>query len=144
MKNARTMLLVCLLFVACLLPETGLAEAAAEATPAIDLTGLINAVIAVLGALVTYRLIPWLKARTTAEQQEMLGAAIRTAVYGAEQLYHTGEISDRLDYAENWLEEHGYTVSRAEIEAAVRQMKEIGQVLTLETSVDMQEEKTDG
>ena len=134
MKKARAMILVCLLLAACLLPETGLAEAAAEATPAIDLTGLINAVIAVLGALVTYRLIPWLKARTTAEQQ----------VYGAEQLYHTGEISDRLDYAENWLEEHGYTVSRAEIEAAVRQMKEIGQVLTLETSVDMQEEKTDG
>ena len=68
MKKARAMILVCLLLAACLLPETGLAEAAAEATPAIDLTGLINAVIAVLGALVTYRLIPWLKARTTAEQ----------------------------------------------------------------------------
>ena len=39
--------------------------------PTIDLTTIINAIIALLAALVTYRLIPWIKARTTAEQQDL-------------------------------------------------------------------------
>lgn len=119
-----------------LLLPAALAESEAAATIPIDLTGLFNAVIAVLGALVTYRLVPWLKARTTKEQQEMLQAGIRTAVYAAEQLYKTGMVQDRLDYALRWLDMKGYSVDRAQVEAAVREMQENQlqfQELTVET-----------
>lgn len=118
----RVVLLMALLLLAATAAASGaLAESAAPAQ--IDLTGLCNAVIALLGALVTYRLVPWLKARTTAQQQEMLQAGIRTAVYAAEQLYKTDVIADRLDYALKWLGSHGYSVDRAQVEAAVKEMQ---------------------
>ena len=58
--------------------------------PTIDLTTIINAIIALLAALVTYRLIPWIKARTTTEQQAQLKAAIKVAVFAAEQIFGAG------------------------------------------------------
>ena len=53
----------------------------------IDLTPIFQAVIALLAALITYKLIPWIKSRTTKQQQENLYAAARIAVYAAEQLF---------------------------------------------------------
>ena len=51
----------------------------------IDLTPIFEAILALLAALVTYKLIPWIKARTTAEQQSLLAATVKTLVYAAEQ-----------------------------------------------------------
>ena len=85
----------------------------------INLTPILQAIIGLLAALITYRLIPWIKARTTAAQQETMRAAVRVAVFAAEQLYGAGKGAEKLDYAVQWLEDRGYTVSRAEIEAAV-------------------------
>lgn len=99
------------------------AETSATGEGAIDLTGLFNAAIAVLGALVTYRLVPWLKARTSASQQEGMAACARTLVYAAEQLYRTGRIQDKLRYVQMEMEKRGYTADRAAIEAAVTQLR---------------------
>ena len=107
----------------------------------IDLTPIFEAILALLAALVTYKLIPWIKARTTAEQQSLLAATVKTLVYAAEQLYRTGAIQDRLEYAEKWLESHGYTVDRAQIEAQVKQMR-IDSVMETITTAD-EEEKDD-
>ena len=104
-----------------LLASTARAEGAPES--AIDLTGLVNAVIAVLGALVTYRLLPWLRARTTQSQQEGLYACAKTLVYAAEQLYRTGRIQNRLTYVCEELQKRGYTADREAIEAAVTQLR---------------------
>ena len=114
MKWVLTMLLI-----AFLLTGVALAESVPKST--IDLTGLMNAAIAVLGALVTYRLLPWIRARTTQNQQEGLTACARTLVYAAEQLYRTGVVQDRLKYVEDGLRKQGYTVDRDAIEAAVTQ-----------------------
>lgn len=120
-KKVFVLMLAAVMVIASMFATAALAESAGPAQ--IDLTGLCNAVIALLGALVTYRLVPWLKARTTAQQQEMLQAGIRTAVYAAEQLYKTGVVQDRLDYALKWLGSHGYSVDRAQVEAAVKEMQ---------------------
>lgn len=88
----------------------------------IDLTPIIQAVIALLAALVTYKLVPWIKARTTAEQQAMLGAMVRTLVYAAEQLYGAGHGAEKLDYVIEELRARGFDADRAAIEAAVREM----------------------
>ena len=113
-KKVFVLMLAAVMVIASMLTSAALAESAEPAK--IDLTGLINAAIAVLGLLITHRLVPWLKARTTSEQQQILAAGIRTAVYAAEQLYQTGVISDRLDYALKWLGSHGYSVDRAQVE----------------------------
>jgi len=85
----------------------------------INLTPILQAVIGLLAALITYRLIPWIKARTTAAQQEQIKAAVKIAVFAAEQIYGAGKGEEKLDYAVAWLHDHGYDVSRAEIEACV-------------------------
>ena len=38
----------------------------------IDLTPIITAVIAIIVALITYRLVPWIKAHTNETQQNIL------------------------------------------------------------------------
>ena len=53
----------------------------------IDLTPIFQAIIALLAALVTYKLIPWIKSRTTERQQQNLFVAAKIAVMAAEQLY---------------------------------------------------------
>lgn len=87
----------------------------------INLTPILQALIGLLAALVTYRLIPWIKARTTSEQQAQIRAAVRIAIFAAEQLFGAGNGEAKLEYAIKWLEDQGYHVSRAEIEAAVRE-----------------------
>lgn len=85
----------------------------------IDLTPIINAIIALLASIITIKVIPWIKAKTTNEQQAMLRAAVKTAVFAAEQIYGAGNGGDKLEYAREMLESMGYTVNRVEIEAAV-------------------------
>ena len=53
----------------------------------IDITTIINAVIALIGAIVTYKVVPWIKTKTTVEQQKLLEATVKTLVFAAEQLY---------------------------------------------------------
>ena len=70
------MILVILMLV--MLASVSMAEGAAAyaQAPAIDLTPIFQAVLGILAALITHKLIPWIQARTTAQQQEMLRAAV--------------------------------------------------------------------
>lgn len=114
---------VALLLTIIILTSVALAEGAPESIKPVNLTGLVNAVIALLSALVTHRLLPWLRARTTQSQQEGLYACAKTLVYAAEQLYRTGRIQNRLTYVCEELQKRGYTADREAIEAAVTQLR---------------------
>ena len=117
------MILVSLMLV--MLVSVSMAEGAVASidySPAIDLTPLFQAVIAFLAALVSYKLIPWIQARTTAQQQEILRAAVSVAVYAAEQLYGAGAGKEKLMYVKGQLAKKGYTIDVDEIEAAVREL----------------------
>lgn len=86
----------------------------------IDLTTIINAIIALLAALVTYRVIPWIKAKTTNEQQAYIRALVKAGVYAAEQIYNTeGMGTQKMEYVRKWLMSNGFDVNVTEIEAAV-------------------------
>lgn len=87
-----------------------------------DFTAIFQAILALLGAIITYWLIPYIKSKATAQQQEYVAVLVRTAVAAAEQLYGAGMGSAKLDYAQQWLNERGVQYSRAEIEAAVREL----------------------
>ena len=106
----------------------------------IDITPVVNAVIALAATVVSVFLIPWIKSKTTAEQQALLSATVRTLVYAAEQLYGAGKGAEKLDYVIKELEARGFTADRAAIEAAVAE--ELNCVETYETTETVEE--TDG
>lgn len=86
----------------------------------IDLTTVINAFIALLAAWVTYRVIPWIKAKTTNEQQAYIRALVKAGVYAAEQVYQAEGMGRRkMEYVKSFLQSHGYDINVTEIEAAV-------------------------
>lgn len=88
----------------------------------IDLTPIINAFIALLGALVTYKLLPWIKANTTIKQQTALHNAAKIAVFAAEQLYNgSGMGAEKFDYVVSKLQEQGFDADPAVIEATIRE-----------------------
>ena len=87
----------------------------------IDLTPIIQAVIALIAAIITAKVIPWIKAKTTNEQQKYIAATIKTLVFAAEQLYGTGNGEYKLEYVKNALEAKGFTVDRAQIEAVIKE-----------------------
>ncbi len=105
----------------------------------IDLTDIIQAVIALLAALVTYKLIPWIRNRTTAEQQALLSATTKTLVYAAEQLYGAGKGAEKLDYVAAELEKRGFTADRAAIEAAVAEAFNLAAAETSKTAANSDE-----
>lgn len=85
----------------------------------IDLTKILIAIIDVVALLITYKLIPWIKAHTTNEQQKYLEAIITTGVFAAEQLYGAGHGSEKLEFVRKYMQGKGYDVNTAEIEAVV-------------------------
>ena len=86
----------------------------------IDLTPILQAILALLAALITYKLIPWIKAKTSQEQQNLLLSVTSVLVFAAEQIYGAGRGEDKLDYVIGELEDRGFTADRAAIEAVIR------------------------
>ena len=87
----------------------------------IDLTPILQLVIMLLSAIITAFVIPWFKAKATAQQWEALVNITRTAVFAAEQVYGSGWGRDKMRYAEEYIKRKGYTVDVDLIEATVRQ-----------------------
>ena len=86
----------------------------------INLTHITLAIIDLIAVIVTYRLIPWIKAKTTNEQQVYIRALIKAGVYAAEQIYKAdGMGTKKMEYVKAFLNSHGYDVNVTEIEAAV-------------------------
>ena len=86
---------------------------------AIDLTGLLAAVTALLGAVLARYLLPWLQARTTQQQREDLLTWAEIAVSAAQQLYHQSGGERRLRHALSVLSEQGFDVDQSQVRAAV-------------------------
>lgn len=89
----------------------------------IDLTSLLQALIGLLSAFITAKLIPWLKAKTTAQNAEITTALIKTLVFAAEQIFKTDQGSEKLEYVKQELESRGIVIDDAAIEAAVCELK---------------------
>lgn len=85
----------------------------------INLTPIFQAILALLAALITHRLIPWIVARTTNEQQAGIRALVKTLVFAAEQIYGAGKGAEKLAWVKYKLNEAGFDIDAAEIEAAV-------------------------
>lgn len=86
----------------------------------IDLTPIIEALVMLAAGLITYKLLPWIKARATTEQLVVVESVTRILVFAAEQMYGAGKGDEKLDYVIKELEKRGFTADRAAIEAVVK------------------------
>lgn len=87
----------------------------------IDLTTLINALIALMAAVITAFVIPWIKSKTTAQQRELMESVVKSLVYAAEQIFGAGSGEEKLQYVIDRLRAMGYTVDLSLIEATVKE-----------------------
>lgn len=85
-----------------------------------DITIIIEAVFALIAAVITAIVIPYIKSRTTAQQQEQINTWVRIAVSAAEQIYTgSGRGEEKKAYVISWLREHGVTVDESKLDAMI-------------------------
>lgn len=116
-----------------------------------DITPIIEAVAALIGVTITCILVPFIRSKTTAEQQKEINAWVKIAVAAAEQIFTgSGRGQEKKQYVIAWLKERGITVDEGEldalIEAAVYELNQgiipiEGVTLEATTTVETTEEK---
>lgn len=85
-----------------------------------DITAIIEAVFALIGAVITAVVIPYIRSRTTAQQRAEINAWVRIAVSAAEQLYKgSGRGAEKKAYVLEWLNAHGITVDENRLDALI-------------------------
>jgi len=98
----------------------------------IDITPIVNAVIALAAVIVTVILIPYIRSRTTASQQAIIAAVVQTAVYGFEQIVTGSGMGEEkfekaMEYIESELAKRKISIDYEEIkmklEETVKQLK---------------------
>ena len=92
-----------------------------------DITPVVNAVIALAAAVVTAFVIPWVKSKTTAAQREEINAWVKIAVTAAEQIFtDPGMGKAKKAYVIKFLEEKNLKIDEESgdliIERAVKNM----------------------
>lgn len=93
---------------------------------------VIKVIIPILGAIVTYVLVPFIKKKFSNEQLDYIYSWVVIAVRSAEQMNNAGLINmPKKDYVLDYLNEKGFKVTEKDldnmIEAAVKELKiEIG------------------
>ena len=71
-------------------------------------------------AVVTCVLIPYIKSKTTTEQQKEINAWVKIAVSAAEQIYTgSGRGEEKKAYVLEWLRSHGVTVDDEKLDAMI-------------------------
>lgn len=85
-----------------------------------DITPIIEAVAALIAALITAFVIPYIRSKTTSQQQAEINAWVKIAVSAAEQIYKgSGRGEEKKAYVIQWLREHGITVDEAKLDALI-------------------------
>ncbi len=94
-----------------------------------DITPVVNTLIALIAAIITAFVIPWVKSKTTAAQREEIEAWVRIAVTAAEQIYSgSGKGKEKKKYVLDFLAEKNLKIDEESvdlmIESAVKEMNE--------------------
>ena len=92
-----------------------------------DLTPIVNAVIALISAIVTTFLIPWIKSKIDAAKLAQIVEWVGIAVRAAEQIYNESGMGEKKkQYVLDFLADKGFTLDpnsiNAMIEAAVKNL----------------------
>ena len=85
-----------------------------------DITPIVEAVFALIGVVITAVMTPYIRSRTTAQQQAEIHDWVKIAVSAAEQLYKgSGRGEEKNAYVLEWLSEHGVTVDESKLDALI-------------------------
>ena len=92
-----------------------------------DLTPIVNAVIALIAAIITTFLIPWIKGKIDAAKLAQIVEWVGIAVRAAEQIYNESGMGEKKkQYVLDFLASKGFTLDpdsiNAMIEAAVKDL----------------------
>ena len=87
----------------------------------IDLTSIANAVIALIAAIITAFVIPWIRSKTTAAQFEKIKMWVTVAVEAAEQLYTgSGRGAEKKAYVVEFLNSKGFKIDAETLDKLAR------------------------
>ena len=85
-----------------------------------DITVIVQAVFALIAVVITAIVIPYIKSKTTAAQQQQINAWVKIAVTAAEQIYiGTGLGADKKAHVVNFLKSKGVTLDMESIDAMI-------------------------
>lgn len=132
MKRMRALICALLCLLLLLVAAFACAEEANSkaAYAGLNITPIFEVLLSAVTIIITRKLLPWLKANTTAEKYRTLATLVDCAVYSAEQLYGAKHGDEKLSYAVEWLKARGVYIdeedmkdrARAMIEASVYRM----------------------
>lgn len=85
-----------------------------------DITPIVQAVFALIAAIITAIVIPYIKSRTTAQQREQILAWVKIAVSAAEQIFTgSGRGAEKKAYVLDWLKAHGMSLDESTLDAMI-------------------------
>ena len=85
-----------------------------------NITPIFKAVVGLLATIITFVIVPYIKSKTTAEQQKKINEWIKIAVAAAEQIYKgVGRGEEKKAYVLAYLAEHGIELDEATIDAMI-------------------------
>lgn len=85
-----------------------------------DITPIVQAVFALVGVLITSLLIPWIRSKTTAEQQEEIKQWVKIAVAAAEQIFvGQGRGKEKKEWVIEFLARYNLKVDMDAIDALI-------------------------
>lgn len=94
---------------------------------------IIKIIIPILGAIVTYFVIPWLKANTSQKQRDEVYFWVTVAVGAAEQIYkEKGQGKEKKEYVVEFLNSLGINLTLEELNVLIESsVKELNMIQTL-------------
>lgn len=109
----------------------------------IDVTPIVEAVVALIMALISAFVIPWIKQKISKEKLEKVAMWVEIAVEAAEQLYTgSGRGAEKKAYVVDFLNSKGYTLDTASldnlIEAAVFNLPQYIEAALVGEAVDIE------
>lgn len=93
----------------------------------INIDIMVKVIIPILGAIITYLIVPFIRQKTTKEQRENIYFWVRVAVQAAEMIFNEkGKGKDKKQYVIDFLTSKGINITMQEldvlIEAAVKEL----------------------
>ena len=81
---------------------------------------IMTAVIGLIGAIITYVVVPYVKSKTTEKQRDNAKFWVQVAVSAAEQIYNEkGQGKIKKQYVVNFLNEKGIAITDEQLDALI-------------------------
>lgn len=85
-----------------------------------DITPIVQAVLTLIGAIITVVVIPWIRSKTTTEQQSELKQWVKIAVAAAEQIFvGQGRGEEKKQWVLEFLTKYNLKVDMDAIDALI-------------------------